>query len=407
LLPTEKLYYQDAYLREFTAQVTSKTALADGKFAVVLDRTAFYPEGGGQPCDLGTLNNTPVIDVRTINDEIVHTTEGDPGEGPLNGRLDWQRRFDHMQQHSGEHILSGILLANYQAENVGFHLSASSCQIDVTLPSLTAEQANAIEDAANAVIFANLPVDGRFVEQADLAAYCLRKEPGKEFAQIRLVSVQDCDCCPCGGTHVTRTGDVGLLKIRSWEKRKQNIRLDFVCGSRALADYRLKHDITRALSTRFSTPVEGVLPAVERTLEKLDANQALLSATRKAYHEELAARLLAEADKANGPATPLISRVFANYAASDLQDFASRITAAGGICLLAASDSETGRISLLFAATANPPLPMNDLLKQALAPFGGKGGGNALSAQGGVQDGDAERILAAARELLESKKNAE
>lgn len=403
MLPTEKLYYQDAYLREFTAQVTSKTALADGKFAVVLDRTAFYPEGGGQPCDLGTLNNTPVIDVRTINDEIVHTTEGDPGEGPLNGRLDWQRRFDHMQQHSGEHILSGILLANYQAENVGFHLSASSCQIDVTLPSLTAEQANAIEDAANAVIFANLPVDGRFVEQADLAAYCLRKEPGKEFAQIRLVSVQDCDCCPCGGTHVTRTGDVGLLKIRSWEKRKQNIRLDFVCGSRALADYRLKHDITRALSTRFSTPVEGVLPAVERTLEKLDANQALLSATRKAYHEELAARLLAEADKANGPATPLISRVFANYAASDLQDFASRITAAGGICLLAASDSETGRISLLFAATANPPLPMNDLLKQALAPFGGKGGGNALSAQGGVQDGDAERILAAARELLESK----
>jgi alanyl-tRNA synthetase len=142
---------------------------------------------------------------------------------------------------------------------------------------------------------------------------------------------------------------------------------------------------------------------VERTLEKLDANQALLSATRKAYHEELASRLLAQAGKADGPATPLISRVFANYTAGDLQDFASRITVAGGIGLLAASDSETGRTSLLFAAAANPPLPMNELLKQTLTPFGGKGGGNAMSAQGGVQGGDAEKILATAREILEKK----
>ena len=400
-MSTEKLYYQDAYLREFSAQILRKTPLPEGKFAVVLDRTVFYPEGGGQPCDLGTLNGVPVVDVRTVNEEIVHTADGDPGDGTVVGRLDWQRRFDHMQQHSGEHILSGILLADYQAENVGFHLTAASCQIDVTLPSLTPEQAATIEDAVNAVIFANLPVTGQFVEQADLAAYSLRKEPGKEFSQIRLVSVEACDCCPCGGTHVARTGDVGLLKLRGWEKRKNNIRLDFVCGGRALADYRLKHDIARTLSTRFSSPVEGVLPAVERMLEKLDANQALLSATRKAYHEELADRLLAEVGNAGRPGPLIVSRAFANYGASDLQDFASRITAAGGICLAAASDCETGRTSLLFAATANPPLPMNELLKQTLTPFGGKGGGNALSAQGGVQNGDAEKILATARELLE------
>ena len=400
---TEKLYYQDSYLREFDARILKKSLLADGKFAIILDRTAFYPEGGGQPCDLGTLNGVPVIDVRTINEEIVHTTDGDPGEETVQGVLDWQRRFDHMQQHSGEHILSGILLANYQAENVGFHLSASSCQIDVTLPALSPEQAAAIEDAANAVIFANVPVGGRFVEQADLAGYSLRKEPGREFSQIRLVSVENCDCCPCGGTHVARTGDVGLFKLRGWEKRKNNIRLDFVCGGRALADYRLKHDLSRALSTRFSTPVEGVLPAVERTLEKLDANLALLSATRKAYHEELAARLLAEAGNPKGTGPHIVSRAFTNYAAGDLQDFAARITAAGGICLAAASDSETGRTSVLFAAAANPPLPMNELLKQTLTPVGGKGGGNAMSAQGGVQGGDAERILATAQEILESK----
>ena len=400
---TEKLYYQDSYLRVFDARILKKSLLADGKFAIILDRTAFYPEGGGQPCDLGTLNGVPVIDVRTINEEIVHTTDGDPGEETVQGVLDWQRRFDHMQQHSGEHILSGILLANYQAENVGFHLSASSCQIDVTLPALSPEQAAAIEDAANAVIFANVPVGGRFVEQADLAGYSLRKEPGMEFSQIRLVSVENCDCCPCGGTHVARTGDVGLFKLRGWEKRKNNIRLDFVCGGRALADYRLKHDLSRALSTRFSTPVEGVLPAVERTLEKLDANLALLSATRKAYHEELAARLLAEAGNPKGTGPHIVSRAFTNYAAGELQDFAARITAAGGICLAAASDSETGRTSVLFAAAANPPLPMSELLKQTLTPIGGKGGGNAMSAQGGVQGGDAERILATAQEILESK----
>ena len=400
---TEKLYYQDSYLREFDARILKKSLLADGKFAIILDRTAFYPEGGGQPCDLGTLNGVPVIDVRTINEEIVHTTDGDPGEETVQGVLDWQRRFDHMQQHSGEHILSGILLANYQAENVGFHLSASSCQIDVTLAALSPEQAAAIEDAANAVIFANVPVGGRFVEQADLAGYSLRKEPGREFSQIRLVSVENCDCCPCGGTHVARTGDVGLFKLRGWEKRKNNIRLDFVCGGRALADYRLKHDLSRALSTRFSTPVEGVLPAVERTLEKLDANLALLSATRKAYHEELAARLLAEAGNPKGTGPHIVSRAFTNYAAGELQDFAARITAAGGICLAAASDSETGRTSVLFAAAANPPLPMSELLKQTLTPIGGKGGGNAMSAQGGVQGGDAERILATAQEILESK----
>ena len=400
---TEKLYYQDSYLRVFDARILKKSLLADGKFAIILDRTAFYPEGGGQPCDLGTLNGVPVIDVRTINEEIVHTTDGDPGEETVQGVLDWQRRFDHMQQHSGEHILSGILLANYQAENVGFHLSASSCQIDVTLPALSPEQAAAIEDAANAVIFANVPVGGRFVEQADLAGYSLRKEPGREFSQIRLVSVENCDCCPCGGTHVARTGDVGLFKLRGWEKRKNNIRLDFVCGGRALSDYRLKHDLSRALSTRFSTPVEGVLPAVERTLEKLDANLALLSATRKAYHEELAARLLAEAGNPKGTAPHIVSRAFTNYAAGELQDFAARITAAGGICLAAASDSETGRTSVLFAAAANPPLPMSELLKQTLTPIGGKGGGNAMSAQGGVQGGDAERILATAQEILESK----
>jgi alanyl-tRNA synthetase len=400
-LLTEKLYYQDPYLRNFTANIISKTPLADGQYAVVLDRTAFYPEGGGQPCDRGTLNEIAVLSVQTRDGEILHTVAGDPGGGAAACQVDWQRRFDHMQQHTGEHILSGIFLSKFQAENVGFHLTAATCQIDVTLPSFWLEQACAVEDAANAVIFGNRPIEARFVENADLHSYSLRKEPGSEFEQIRLVSIDDCDCCPCGGTHVTHTGEVGLLKIRGWEKRKNNIRVEFVCGNRALADYRLKHDISRTLAARFSSPVDGVLPAIEKNIEKQDFLQQELSATRKAYHAELALRLLAESNLALE--SRIISRVFTGYGAADLQDFAARITATPGcICLLASTDGTGERASFLFAAAADTPVAMNDLMKRTFTPIGGKGGGNSTQAQGGAPTTDAKEILDAARQLLES-----
>lgn len=398
---TEKLYYQDPYLREFAAKILKKTPLENGRFALILDQTAFYPEGGGQPCDHGSLNEVPVVEVRTENDEIIHITTGDPGDGKIQGHIDWQRRFDHMQQHTGEHILSGILLATYQAENVGFHLSASSCQIDVTLPSLTIEQAAEIEDAANAIIFANLPVEGRFIEAADLSKYSLRKEPGNEFDQIRLVSVQNCDCCPCGGTHVSHTGEVGLFKLRSWEKRKTNIRLDFVCGYRALADYQTKHDLARTLSTKFSAPVEGLVSAVERNVEKLDLCQHELTAVRKLYHEELAARVLSDTE-GDGANFTVITRVFNNYFTADLQDFSGRIVSVpNNICLLASTDSGSQRVSFLFSAPSGSPLPMNELMKQALATVSGKGGGNAKQAQGGALDCDPQLVLARALSLLQ------
>ena len=398
-MQTEKLFYLDPYLREFPAAILRKTALGDGRFAIVLDRTAFYPEGGGQPCDTGTLNELPVLTVQTKDDEIVHTVDGDPGDGPVNGKIDWQRRFDHMQQHTGEHILSGVFLAKVQAENVGFHLSAASVQIDVTLPALSSELADEIETVANAVIFNDRPVDAKFVEPAELAAYALRKAPGAEFEQIRLVSVTDCDCCPCGGTHVRRTGEVGLLKIRGWEKRKNNIRVEFACGYRALADYRLKHELARTLSSRFSAPVELALPAFERFMEKQESLQRELNATRKAYHEELASRLLSKAAPVGG--IRIVSHVFAGYGAADLQDFAARITATdSALCLVAAVDEAAGRSSFLFAAAANVPVAMNDLLKRSLAPVGGKGGGNAATAQGGAPVTDAAGVLAAAGKLL-------
>ena len=398
---TEKLYYQDPYLKAFSARILTKTAQADGKFAVVLDRTAFYPEGGGQPCDTGSVNGQPVLEVLTRDGEIVHVLAGDPGEGEVTGEIDWQRRFGHMQQHTGEHLLSGVLLSLYQAENVGFHLGADASHIDATLPALSTEQVSRLESAVNGVIFADLPVDARFIDSAELAALPLRKEPGREFDRIRLVSVQDCDCCPCGGTHVARTGEVGLLKILGWEKRKGNIRIDFVCGHRALADYQRKHEIARFFSTRFSTPVEQVLPAFERAAEKQELLARDLAAVRKMYHEELAGRLLA-GHVPPGPVL-LVSQVFPGYGPADLLDFAGRIvTTADTVCLLGAPDAAAGRSSFLFAAAPGVPAAMHEALRHILSLFGGKGGGNAVQAQGGAPTPDAEAVLSRAREYFRS-----
>lgn len=398
-MQSEKLYYLDPYLQEFTANIIGKSPLPGGQYAIVLDRTAFYPEGGGQPCDTGTLNKIPILTVQMRDGEIIHTVAGDPGCGSVTGRLNWQKRFDHMQQHTGEHILSGIFLSTHQAENVGFHLSATTCQIDVTLSSLSPEQASAVEDSANAIIFSNRSIDAKFIENKDLAAYALRKEPGPEFEQIRLVSIADCDCCPCGGTHVGHTGEVGLLKIRGWEKRKNNIRVEFVCGGRALADYQLKHEIVRTLSACFSAPADAVLPAFEKNLEKQEISQRELTATRKNYHEELASRLLTEERPLGN--VRIISRIFSGYGAADLQDFAARITAvAGSVCLLASVDDTGTRSAFLFATAPNVPVAMNEVLKSSLAPFGGKGGGSAATAQGGAPTADAGGVLATARGLL-------
>ena len=401
-MQTEKLYYQDPYMRNFSATLLEKVLRPDQHYDVILDRTAFYPEGGGQPCDLGSLNGIPVLDVQTKNGEIVHTLADDPGDGPLNGHIDWQRRFDLMQQHTGEHLLSGILLAQHQVENIGFHLSPTTCQIDTTLPALTAELAEELETAVNAVILANKPIIAHFVEAAELARYNLRKQPGKEFEQIRLVSAEGCDCCPCGGTHVASTGEVGLFKIRGWEKRKKNIRIEFVCGGRAFADYQMKHEIVRAFSTLLSAPVEGVVAAFERNQEKLDALQKELGTARKAYHAELAARRLAEA-ASNGSGL-VVEQVFSGYAAADLHDFAARITAVpGGIALLASSGASTGRESFLFAAAAGLTVPMNELLSDCLSPLGGKGGGNALQAQGGANGVDPAAVLESAAKILRQR----
>ena len=230
-METEKLYYQDPYLTAFTARVLSCEKSKSG-WAVVLDRTAFYPEGGGQPADHGTLGAVQVTDVHETKGVIFHTCDGPVEIGTqVAGAVDWPRRFDHMQQHSGEHILSGLLCSLYHCDNVGFHLGADTVTIDYNA-ELTWEQVMAAEKAANEVIWQDTPVDITFPAPDALARLNYRSKKALT-GQVRIVAFPGADCCACCGTHVRRAGEVGIIKVLSCQKFREGARLEILCGSRA------------------------------------------------------------------------------------------------------------------------------------------------------------------------------
>ena len=233
-METEKLYYVDQFIQEFPATVLSCEAGKNG-YQVVLDCTAFYPEGGGQPADHGTLGSVHVTDVHEKDGVIFHTCDGPVEIGQMvNGRIDWARRFDHMQQHSGEHIISGILCADYHCDNVGFHLGAETVTIDYNA-DISWEQALDAERKANEVIWADQEVEIAYPDSEELAFIDYRSK--KELTgQVRIVTFPEADCCACCGTHVARAGQVGLIKVLSCQKFREGVRLEIICGKRTL-DY--------------------------------------------------------------------------------------------------------------------------------------------------------------------------
>ena len=261
-METEKLYYQDPYLTAFTARVLSCEKSKSG-WAVVLDRTAFYPEGGGQPADHGTLGAVQVTDVHETKGVIFHTCDGPVEIGTqVAGAVDWPRRFDHMQQHSGEHILSGLLCSLYHCDNVGFHLGADTVTIDYNA-ELTWEQVMAAEKAANEVIWQDTPVDITFPAPDALARLNYRSKKALT-GQVRIVAFPGADCCACCGTHVLRSGQVGLVKFLSVQKFREGVRIELLCGKRALEYLSKTWEQAKAIGQRLSVkPVDSEV-AVER-----------------------------------------------------------------------------------------------------------------------------------------------
>ncbi len=384
---TERLYWHDPYLREFTARVVAAHPGDGGPGATLeLDRTAFYPTSGGQLHDTGTLDGLRVVEVLEAADEtrLLHRVEGaEAGEALLHrsvtGRIDWERRFDHMQQHTGQHVLSQAALRDLGAATLAVHLGADRCTVDLDRLAIDAPEAAQLEDAAYAAVLSNLPVRLHFVDETEIGRWGLRRPP-KKSGLIRVVEIEGFDRSACGGTHVRATGEIGAIAITGWERYKGGTRISFLCGWRALRDYRWKTaavtEVGRALS------VAG--PEVPEMVRRLAAKES--ESTRRA--EVLLARLAAAEAELQRRALILPAvyvEVMAGRQADEVRAFAEALTAGGGIIALLAADE--GR--MVFARSADLTVDVSALLKRIFEQFGGRGGGRPALAQGTLTSGAA------------------
>jgi len=393
---TERLYYTDAYLAEFESEVTACTPAAD-RFEVSLAGTAFYPTGGGQPNDLGTLGGRAVLDVIDREDAgVTHVVDGplDPGARVI-GVVDWTRRFDHMQQHTGQHLLSAAFESVAQAQTSSFHLGAISSTIDLNRV-LSPIDIAAAEGEANRVVWLDREVSVCFASAGEGAALSLRKEPART-GTLRLIEVADFDRSACGGTHVARTGAVGIIAITGWEKFKGGTRVEFLCGGRALGRIREWRDVFSATSRVLSVLPAGLAPAIER----LQADNKALSKAARELQAQLAVHKAAELVSAGVPAADgriVVVQVFEGWDASGLNAVASAAAASPGVC--AAVFSSPTPALVVVARSRDASVNASAVVKALLGRFGGKGGGKPELAQGGGLAGDLTEMVAAARELL-------
>lgn len=372
-METEKLYYADPFLKTFTAEVLSCEPGKSG-WQVALNRTAFYPEGGGQPADHGTLDGVPVTDVHEKDGVIFHTCEKEVETGrTVTGVLDWPRRFDHMQQHSGEHILSGILCRRYGCDNVGFHLGADTVTIDYNA-DIPWEEALDCEREANEAVTADRPVEIAYPSPEELTAIDYRSK--KELkGQVRIVTFPETDCCACCGTHVLRTGQVGLVKILSAQKFRGGTRFELVCGARALALLSRIYDQNRQVAQALSAKPDATFPAVERTLAELTAAKARESRLEDEVFSSMAKGYAGAGDVLlfQPPMRPDGVRKLADAVAGTC----------GGLAAVFAGEGEMYQYALVRADGAD----IGAQVKALNAALLGRGGGRKGFAQGSVQAG--------------------
>ena len=371
-MATAKLFYEDPFLKTFSARVRSCEKAETG-FAVSLDRTAFYPEGGGQPADHGFLNDAAVVDVHEKGGVILHNVDKSLEIGEtVTGIIDWPRRFDHMQQHSGEHILSGILCRNYHCDNVGFHMGADTVTIDYNA-DISWEQALKAEQEANNIIAADKPVEITYPSQEELKAINYRSK--KELTgQVRIVTFPGADCCACCGTHVFRAGQVELVKVLSVQKFRGGVRMEIVCGSRAVNLFSTVYNQSRAVAQMLSVKISATADAVNLTLKDL-----AMAKQRMSELEDQVFAAAAEKYAGHGDVL-LLENSMRPDAVRKLADAVAK--RCGGLCaVFAGSDGDQYNYALIRADGGD----LRDLVKNLNASLDGRGGGKCGFAQGSVQ----------------------
>ncbi len=384
---TERLFYTDSYLTVFDASVVET---ADAGRRVYLDRTAFYPSSGGQPNDLGTLGGVRVLDVVDEDERVAHLLEQPLQAGGVSGCVDWARRFDHMQQHSGQHLLSAVFESLYGMKTVSFHLGAEVSTIDLETAALSAAQVRAAEERAFQLVLDCKPLSVAFEDAT--AAAGLRKASERE-GTLRIVSIEGVDRSACGGTHVRSSGEIGPILIRKQEKIRNNVRVEFLCGLRALRRARADFEALSAAAKLFSAPLDEV-PELAKALQE-QAKEA--DKARRKLAVELALRrgtelFAASAEDASGLRRH-VERVAAGGLGDEVRALAQGFTAAGRGVFVAACDDPA---SVMLATSVESGVYAGNRLKELLAVHGGRGGGSAQMAQASLPSVAALNALLAA-----------
>ena len=407
---TNRLYYRDSFLYDFDGEVVEVLGPSekDRRTGIVLDRTAFYPTSGGQVHDVGHLKidngipELPVTEVADLEDgRVVHFVET-PAHiekgSHVQGVVDASRRRDHMQQHSGQHVLSAAFERLFQIPTVSFHMGEESCSIDLDTAALTSDQMVAAERLANEVIMQNRSVEVRYVTRAEAEKLGLRKLPPADRDELRLVEIAEFDLCACGGTHVSGTGQVGSILLRKTEKVKQGWRVEFVCGLRAVGTARRDYTSLVEAGAVFSSHIWDVPQQARKSLEEIKRAGKAREELLAELADMTAARLLTEASEVRGH--KVVMRSFPDKDAAFVKLVAQRATriAPRVIALVA---SEVAPASVVFAASAGTEIDMGATLKNVLTAVGGRGGGSKEFAQGGVPAGaDASALLSQAAKSL-------
>jgi alanyl-tRNA synthetase len=388
---TKRLYYEDAYIKTFQAAVVERLAF-NKRPAVVLDRTAFYPTGGGQPFDRGTLDGVKVVDVVARADgAVIHVLAGDLPGDQVTGELDWARRFDHMQHHTGQHILSAAFWQAAEARTVGFHLGEESVTIDLDRPHIAPAALDTAEDLANQIVTQNLPVRIWFPTDEEMASLELRKEPTVE-GKVRVVQIGAFDVVACGGTHVAHTGEVGVVKVLKLDKRGEVTRVEFRCGGRALLDYRQKNALVNKLAAELTVGHWEIDEAVARLRAEDKSLRAELNRAHARLLESEAGELLkAAAEHGN---LRIVRRASVDRQVRDLNQLASRLARSPHTVALLGLAGD--KAQLILARSDDLSHDMVPILKRALRVLGTeRGGGRPGFASGGGVPANLEQVKAA------------
>jgi len=394
---TDRLYYHDSFLYDFDAEVRDVTETQ--RPALILDRTAFYPTSGGQVFDTGwiVLGESPadsstklrVTEVADAEDgRVVHYVEATKDFKPgtrVHGLIDAARRRDHMQQHSGQHVLSAAFVRLFNMPTVSFHMGDDYCSIDLDTPTITNEQVEQAERFANEIILENRPVDVRYVRRDEAGKLGLRKLPPADRDELRLIDIRDFDLTACGGTHVRQTGQIGCILLRKTERVRQGWRVEFVAGQRAVATARSDFTTLTEAAALFSAHIYDVPLHVRKSLDEIRSLRKLREQSLEELAAAQAAMMLAETPEIKG--RKLIVRTFADRDLNYIKLLAQKLTriSSNAVALLATMSPQP---ALVFAESAGLPFDMGALLKETMAKLGGRGGGSKDMAQGGAPTGD-------------------